>query len=240
MVYHPYRVWNMGSDEYTDDDTFCPTTGFIPSRLTDVLRYGSFGTCGMALRRSVAQQVFPIPTVLTIYADTYLVLLMIFLAPVAAIPEHLTIYRHHNGNSTAFREGDRERLRQRWHCYQQGVAEARAWLQRNGHDLSRPEPTAYFRRHQLTAENFRFLSEGAGRLELYRHLKAEIEVFQPLWSGRYRFYRHMLACAALLLGYDRFARLQAKYRGAFPAMRFRRNVFPHAARERTTGSLGGQ
>jgi glycosyltransferase involved in cell wall biosynthesis len=240
MVYYPYRVWNTQSDEYTDDDTFCPITGFVPSRVTDVLRYGSFGTSCIALRRSVAQKVFPIPTVLTIYADTYLVLLMIFLAPVAAIPEHLTIYRLHTGNLTAFRQGDRERLRQRWHCYEQGVAEARAWLQRNGYDLNQPESTAYFRRHQLTAENFRFLSEGAGRRELYRHLEAEIEVFRPLWSGRYRFYRHMLACAALLLGYERFARLQAKYRGAVPALRLREYVFPHAARERSAGSVSGR
>jgi glycosyltransferase involved in cell wall biosynthesis len=229
MVYNPYRFWNTQSNTYTDDTTFYPISGYVPARVTDVLHYGCFGTSCMALRRAMTQELFPIPTVLKVYADTYLILLMIFLAPVAAIPEHLTVYRHHGGNSTAFRGGDPERLRQRWYCYERGVAEARAWLERKGHDLHLPAPAAHFRRHELVAEEFRFLYEGAERWQLYCHLKSGIELFRPLWSVRYRIYRHLLASAGFLMGYDRFTQLRANYRGAPGALRLRDLAFPNAA-----------
>ena len=237
VVYHPYRVWNTDSNQCTDDPSFHPISGYVPECLANVLRYGGFGTCGMALRRALTQKAFPIPTALTIYADTYLVVISMFLAPVAAIPEHLTIYRHHGGNSTAFDEGDRDRRRRRWYCYERGVAEARAWLERNGHDLGLPATVAYFRRHELVAEEFRFLYEGAGRRQLYNHLKSQIELFSPLWSAKYRIYRRFLASAGFLIGYHGFALLQAAYRGAPGALRLRELAFPSAAAERSTHSM---
>ena len=237
VVYHPYRYWNTDSNQCTEDPSFHPISGYVPEYLANVLRYGGFGTCSMALRRALTQKAFPIPTALTIYADTYLVVISMFLAPVAAIPEHLTVYRHHGGNATAFGEGDRDRRRRRWRCYEHGVAEAREWLERNGHDLGLPATAAYFRRHELIAQEFRFLYEGAGRRQLYRHLKSETDVFRPLWSAKHRIYRHFLEVAAFLMGYDRYTQLKSSYRGSSIAQRLRGLALPTAAAERSTHSL---
>jgi glycosyltransferase involved in cell wall biosynthesis len=230
MVYHPYRVWNMEQNAYWDDAGFKAITGYIPKRVEDVLRYGSFGTCGMALRRDALRQVLPIPEDLRIYADTFLVLVMIFLGPVAAINECLTIYRHHGGNSTAFRAGSEDRLRRRWQHYKRGVDEARAWLTRNGFDVKTPAAAAYFKRHELTAEMFRFNAEGASRAELYRYLRREMRLFRPLWAPRYRFYRTLLAMAAYAAGYEKYMAWRAAYRETQSLQSLRRLLFPHQTR----------
>jgi glycosyltransferase involved in cell wall biosynthesis len=240
MVYHPYRVWNTESNEYSDDATFAPITGYVPEQPINFLRYGSFGTCGMALRRAAAERVLPIPEGLRIYADTYLVLLMIFVAPVAAVNEHLTVYRHHGGNSTAFRGQDVERTRQRWLNYQRGVEEARAWLQRNGFDVEQPGTAAYLQRHELTAEKMGFLAEGVTRRRFLAHLQRELQVLGPLWPGRYRFYRKLLAGAAYVLGYERYMSWQESYRHAGSALRLREWFFPSAASARRAASGGAR
>jgi hypothetical protein len=240
MVYHPYRVWNMASNEYSDDASFTPLSGYLPDRPLNLLRYGSFGTCGMALRRAAAEKVFPIPEDMRIYADTYLVLLMIFVAPVAAVNEHFTVYRHHGGNSTAFRGQDVERAQQRWRNYQRGVEEARAWLKGNGYDVEQPGTASYLERHELMAEQLRFMAEGATRGKLHAHLRRELRVLGPLWSRRYRLYRELLAGAAYVLGYERYMNWQESYRRAGPALRLREWFFPSAARERRAASGGAR
>jgi len=231
MVYHPYTVWDPERNISADDRSFRAIHGFIPECVTHVLQYGSFGTCGMALRREAVAKVLPVPEELRIYADTFLVLVMIFVAPVAAVNECLTIYRHHGGNSTAFQQGSDDRLRRRWQCYQRGVNAARTWVAQQGHDLSQPATAAYFERHALTAEMFRFNAEGASRAELYCYLRREIALFRPIWSGRYCFYRQVLALAAFAMGYEKYVAMRGAYREGDALQALRRRVFPHQASE---------
>jgi glycosyltransferase involved in cell wall biosynthesis len=58
-------------------------------------------TSGLAFRRDVAREIFPIPAVFRRAADAYLFRLAQFLTPVTCLQEFLSLYRVHGANVTA-------------------------------------------------------------------------------------------------------------------------------------------
>src|SRR4029077_10423834 len=78
-------------------------------RVTDdrraLLQYPMVGTSCLAFRRESLEQLLPVPEVLRSQADAYLTALIIFVAPVAALPEFLGKYRLHGANLFQVSEG---------------------------------------------------------------------------------------------------------------------------------------
>src|SRR5262249_34605819 len=97
MVYHPLReIRSDGcSSSPLTPDGFQPLSGFIPDRVVDLLSYQMYPTSGLIFRKSVIEKLLPIPEALTIQPDAYLAGLIIFVAPVAAIPDALAAFRLH-------------------------------------------------------------------------------------------------------------------------------------------------
>jgi glycosyltransferase involved in cell wall biosynthesis len=58
-------------------------------------------TSGLAFRRDVAREVFPIPAIFRRAADAYLFRLAQFLTPITCLQEFLSLYRIHGANVTA-------------------------------------------------------------------------------------------------------------------------------------------
>ncbi len=225
MVYHPYQNWDMVRGRSEDEPGFYPISGRVPESVSDLLRYGNFGTCGMALRREAVAQILPIPEALRIYADTYLVYLIIFVAPVAGIPTALTRYRHHGENLAAFGAQDARRMRQRFQCYQTALQEIRAALVRRGYDVTRPDLAAFLKRHELVAEMFQFRAEAPGRRAFYQHLKSFHELYGPLWTTRYRAFRSLVALLGAALGYRAYEAARDFYRESRSLLDFREWAF---------------
>jgi glycosyltransferase involved in cell wall biosynthesis len=213
LVYHPYQIWDPVKGLCFNTE-FHPVSGFVPDRLADLLTYGDFGTCGMALRKAALQRILPVPETLAVYADLYIVCLMIFVAPVAARAEHLTRYRQHENNLTSFTSADRARQQRRWNCYAEGMAQVRAWLARNGFDAGKPEIAAFLRHQELGGIAMRFELDPPGRAAYFRYLREHARVHRTLWTPGYRAFQWTTSLAALALGYRRYEALRAKYRGA--------------------------
>jgi glycosyltransferase involved in cell wall biosynthesis len=228
-VYHPYIYWDSQAGIETPDTHFTPLGGWIPGRLEDMLRYGAFGTCGMALRRSVARRLLPVPEDLVIYADTYIVGVLPFIAPLASTPECLTKYRHHGDNLASFAALDFARAARRSTCYAAAVRAIRGWLERNAL-LDAPGVPLYLRRHALVEQMLRFLAEPPGRAEFFRYLRERERVYAPLRPPAYRFFQSLTSCAGFLLGYRGFEWLRSTYAAAPSLRSLRGRLFPHAHR----------
>jgi glycosyltransferase involved in cell wall biosynthesis len=96
MVYHRVHLWN-GTADISEDPYFIPVSGRVPENRRALLQYPMVGTSCLAFRRE-AQKLLPVPEPLRFQAHAYLAALVIFVAPVAAVPEFLGKYRLHGAN----------------------------------------------------------------------------------------------------------------------------------------------
>lgn len=225
MVYHPFEHWDVQRNVIEKDMHFPAASGNVPEMPDGLLRYGDLSTSGLAFRKAALEKLLPIPERLKILADSYLGYLIIFVAPVAAVREHLTRYRIHGANLFSHGGEEEARVRQRWECWSAAVEEIKHWLARNGWDLQRPDIAAYVRRYELVAWRFRFDLEPPGRKEFYDYLRAHDALYRPLQRPGYRAFRMAMAGAAFVLGYGPFERLRNVYRGAGGA-KMREAVLP--------------
>src|SRR5713101_8988581 len=97
MVYHRVHLWN-GTHEISGDTYFVPVSGRVPENRRALLQYPMMATSCLAFRREALQKLSPVPESLRFQADAYLTALVIFVAPVAAVPEVLGKYRLHGAN----------------------------------------------------------------------------------------------------------------------------------------------
>lgn len=226
VVCHPCVTWHSDDGLEMDDQTFHPVRGKMPLSQVDLLRYGDYGTWGMTLRREAARELFPIPENLQIYADSYIVLLAIFVGKVVGVKECLTKYRYHASNLASFRQVDAARAKRRWECYSSAVEEGKKWLVRHGEDLNRPDVAALIKRHILVEQTLRYYWEPPGRRAFFQHLQEHNRIYAPLWTQRYRMYRHALSCAAFAFGYRRFTALKGAYARCSLPSALRGRLFP--------------
>jgi glycosyltransferase involved in cell wall biosynthesis len=226
VVCHPYITWLSERNLELEDQSFHPICGKMPLGRVDLLRYGDYGTCGMALRREAASALFPLPDGLEIYADTYIVFLAIFVGKVVGVKECLTKYRYHNSNLASFRQPDAAKAKRRWASYARAIEEARKWLDVHNYDLGRPDVAAYVKRHDLVSQMLRFYWETPGRREYFRYLRDSQKLYRPLWTHRYAAFRALLCFAGLVLGYDGMILLQQRYRRAEVPLQLRRSLIP--------------
>ena len=226
VVCHPGFGWISDRNIEIEDLAFHPIRGKMPLGQEDLLRYGDYGTWGMALRRETASALFPLPAGLEIYADTYLVFLAIFVGKVVGLKECLTKYRYHSSNLASFREQNAAKAKRRWACYSKAVEEARNWLVGHKYDLGRSDVAAYLKRHELVEHMLRYYCEPPGRAEYFRHLRDFQKLYRPLWTLRYRAFRTLLSFAGFALGYRGLARVQESYRRSQAPRQLRRELFP--------------
>jgi glycosyltransferase involved in cell wall biosynthesis len=225
LVFHPYQIWDPERGTCWNTE-FHAVSGDVTASLAGLLTYGDFGTCGMAVRKSVVQKLLPIPEGLVVYADLYLVCLIIFLAPVAARAEHLTRYRQHAQNLTSFNAADRARQERRWSCYAHGIEQVKAWLAAHGYDLNKPDIAAFLTHQELAGREMRFLLESPNRREYFRFLREHAAVHRCLWTPSYRMFQRATSLLALALGYRRYESLRHVYRGVAPLLRARQAIMP--------------
>jgi glycosyltransferase involved in cell wall biosynthesis len=226
VVCHPCVTWHSDEELEMEDQTFHPIRGMMPLAQEDLLRYGDYGTWGMTLRREAAGELFPIPENLHIYADSYIVLLAVFAGKVVGVKECLTKYRYHASNLASFRQPDATKAKRRWACYSSAVQEGKKWLVRHGEDLNRPDVAALIKRHDLVEQMLRYSWEPPGRLTFFRHLQEHNRIYAPLWTQRYRIFRHALSLAGFALGYKRFTSLNGAYAKHSLPLALRGRLFP--------------
>jgi hypothetical protein len=146
---------------------------------------------------------------LILEADAALAALIIFLAPVVAIPEPLGMYRIHGANLfyESSQQPDRQRLARRIAMLKIVREEIDRWLLGRGHDLSQPQILAFRRRWKLLYETETFRMHPPTRARFFLHLVRTMACMNPCLNARSQAVNVLNAAGALLLGYRHYTRL---------------------------------
>jgi glycosyltransferase involved in cell wall biosynthesis len=208
LVYHPFRELRMDTGEWRDGD-FNAVSGDVAANEGQILLYTACQTSGLTFRTELVRKIFPLNEGLRIQADGILAAMIIFLAPVVAVPAPLAVYRIHGSNlyyqSTA--EVDPQRQRRRIETFQVFLQEMDRWLTEHGFDLRRREILAFRTRWKLVYETEEFLLEEPGRLRFFWHLVRAMENMNPCLTWRIQAVNAINAMGSLFVGYKRYGML---------------------------------
>ena len=202
MVYHRVHLWN-GTEEISEDTYFIPVSGRVPEDRRALLQYPMAGTSCLAFRREALQKLLPVPESLRFQADAYLTALVIFVAPVAAMPEFLGKYRLHGANlfQTNAERISRSQIERRMAMREALLGEIQNWLKEHGWDTDSPDIRAYLKQWANAQESDGFALRAPNPWKYFRHLVDFPRTYGEIMTRRHRAYSYLRAFAALFLGY---------------------------------------
>lgn len=203
MVYNRTYLWR-GAEETSEDTYFIPVSGSVSESRRALLQYPMVGTSCLAFKRNALKELLPIPEALRSQADAYLTALIIFVAPVAALPEFLGKYRLHGANLFQMNE-DRVSRSQVEHRMAMRVAllsSIQEWLGSHRRETNSPEIHAYLKQWTKAQERDGFALSVPSRWKYFKHLVEFPQIYGEIMTGRHRANSYLRAFAALFLGYD--------------------------------------
>jgi len=201
MVYHRVHLWS-GASDISEDTYFIPVSGRVTESRRSLLQYPMVGTSCLAFRREALDKLLPMPESLRFQADAYLTALVIFVAPVAAVPVFLGKYRVHGTNlfQGSAERVSRGQIERRMATREALLGEIRNWLQRHGENTDAPDIRAYLKQWVKAQESDGFALEAPGRWKYFRHLLDFPRTYGEIMTARHRAYSYLRAFAALFLG----------------------------------------
>lgn len=214
LCYHPMVYVNERVGQVLSHSGFNAISGDVLSCLEKTLLYGSISTSSMALRREFVAPIFPIPKSMRIYADSYLAYLAIFLGPVVAVPDALTLYRMHETNLASLKQPSPEKLAQRAHSFENARQAMHAWLCDHNVQIT-SEGRVFLKRQELVSAMLAHAYQPPSRKAYAAYWREFNRLYAPVWSRSYRAFRILIPLAARVLGYQGFASLQRAYAGSF-------------------------
>jgi glycosyltransferase involved in cell wall biosynthesis len=205
MIYHRLLELNTETGD-AKKSLFVAHCGYLPEKPAEFTRYFPYPTSCVAFRRSILQQVLPIPEKLRVQADGYLGATMVFAAPILGIDECLGIYRIHGKNlyHGADENLSPSRRQERIDNRQVIIDGARQWLTPRANLLNRNEILNFLHRWELYQDNDRFALEAPGRLRFFRHLMLYNRCYGSRIGRRLRLVNCINAFASLVTGYKYF------------------------------------
>jgi glycosyltransferase involved in cell wall biosynthesis len=232
MVYHSLLELQMDSGTLHQTE-LVRVSGFIVHDKSKLLAYVPYPTSCLAFRRSLVQQILPIPESITIQADTYFTLLMPLLAPILAIPEALTVYRVHGHNlfHAQGRPLSPERRKRQFEMFMNVLQEVRAWTNAHSQQVDPVQAKLFLSRWPLIWQEDYFRACPPGRWQFFYSLVRQNFVYRSQQTWRAAIFNHLSAVAALFYGYAHAQR--------FHEWRSRTIEMFHSILNRLTGLLGG-
>lgn len=202
LVYHGFREFVQETAEWIDGG-FSEVSGRLTGDRRRLLQYTAAQTSGLTFRTEVVRRILPLSEKLTTQADGLLAALVVFLAPVVAIPERLAVYRIHGKNLYFQGPGavDRERQERRVKVSRDLLAEMDEWLRREGFDLREQATLAFRRRWKLVLERDEFVLNPPGRLRFFWHKVRAMHTMDPCLNWKIQLENASDAIGALLVGY---------------------------------------
>ena len=199
-VYDQPLVWDSEKDSIASGG-YPIQSGRIADSKTALLSHWMVPASSLAFRRSALTSILPIPEVLRTQADAYLSGLIIFLGPIAGIPESLTKYRIHGQNLFAG-PLTAEKISHRIEMRENLVALLKAWLSGHGRRPDSPLLGGYFQQWQFAQEVDRFVLQAPSRLQFLSHQYRRLRTYREIMSSGERNLARLRAAAGLLLGYS--------------------------------------
>ena len=208
LVYHPFQEFREETGEWREGQ-FNAVSGNIQKDKKQILQYTATQTSGLAFRARLLRELLPLNEAMTIQPDGLLAALIIFLAPVVAIPQPLAVYRIHGANLyfQSKREIDKDRQMRRIATLRVILSEMDEWLRAHGFDLKQREILAFRKRWQLLYEREEFLFEKPNRMRFFLHLVRSMSLMNPCLNAKIQMVNVMNAAGCLLFGYDNYDQL---------------------------------
>ena len=213
LVYHGFREYVEARGEWRDGD-FSPVSGRPLGDREQMLRYLAAQTSGLTFGMKELRRLLPMSERLTTQADALLSALIVFFAPVVALPEPLAVYRIH-GKNLYFQEAgsvDRERQERRALVSRCLIEEMDEWLRRQGFDVREKSTLAFRRRWKLVLERDEFVLEPPGRWKFFLHQVRAMHTMGPCLNWKIQVGNAIKASRALLVGYGSGPRVPSKSR----------------------------
>ena len=207
MIYHGLRQFDSREGRLWDAQAAL-ISGFLPAKARDLLRYTWFPTSFLAFRRSALDLLLPIPECLTIQADAHLSALIVFVAPIVALPDYLAVYRVHGSNLFAGNgPADPVRCELRARTRKALIGGMKRWLYERAYDLARPDLQMLIKQWEVAQEEESFLLHRPNRWRLSRHFMRYARYFGPQLSWRHRTATYLNAAGSLVVGYENLHKL---------------------------------
>jgi glycosyltransferase involved in cell wall biosynthesis len=210
MVYHGLRQLNSHEGRIWDARA-AKVSGFLPAKTRDLLRYTWFPTSFLAFRRSALDLLLPIPESLTIQADAHLSALIVFVAPIVALPDFLAVYRVHGANLFADggRTTDPVRCELRARTRKALIDGMKRWLRERSYDLTRQDLQMLMKQWEVAQEEESFLLHPPNRWHISRHFMRYAHYYGPQLGWRHRGVTYLNAAGSLVVGYKNVHKLDS-------------------------------
>jgi glycosyltransferase involved in cell wall biosynthesis len=214
MVHHRIKELDTRTGEFRDG-LFIPLNGNLAATRESILAFNPTSMSSLAFRKSILDQILPIPEAITIQADGYIQALALFLAPVAAIDEALGVYRFHGSNlyflshAEIDKDKDKERRSLRAVTLRAIIDGLREWFRSHDYDLAQPAVHATLSRWTTLLEREEFAVAPPGRVRFLRHLLETNRNHFHMMTWRLRLINYFNAVGSLVVGYEHFDRLDA-------------------------------
>lgn len=176
-------------------------SGDISSSLDMLLRHRAFPTSCLAFRRSTLDRLLPISEAARMHGDAFLALLAVFVAPIVALPEVLTIYRVHTNNAYAFAQKTAESQERDSSMRKLLVDEMGVWLRGNGFQTRTGMIRKFLDQWLIYQQVVEFSIAPPTRLQWCSHLLRYNRTYRTRQSWKLTVLNYLSAIAALVWGY---------------------------------------
>jgi glycosyltransferase involved in cell wall biosynthesis len=168
-----------------------------------------FGTSRMTIRKSVLNQILPVPEELTIEADEYIFTLAPAIAPAMILNEPLCYYGIHSGNLFQFGTFEPVKARRKMNVLDVLMREVPPKLREFG--ATEEISNTLFRGARVEAGRIRLSLDGGSPLEVFSLERAAFDAAYHSVTWRYQFFRAFVLLQTLLLPPRVFYRLRRWY-----------------------------
>jgi glycosyltransferase involved in cell wall biosynthesis len=167
------------------------------------------GTSRLAVRKTVLEQILPVPEALVIEADEYIATLAVAISGAIIIPRPLTNYRYHAGNLFQYSTHDKKKTRRKMEVLaalvQNLPPKLGEWkVQEDVIDM-------LFRGRRVEVERMRLSLDGGSPLRTFTVERAAYEITYQNVTRRHRLFHFLVLMQALLLPPRIFYRLRRLY-----------------------------
>jgi glycosyltransferase involved in cell wall biosynthesis len=201
MVYHKYVYWDSRDNSVWDPGYVTEVSGDVLADRRKLLTYSTAPTSSLAFRRDAFQPLTRIPLDRAFTYDLFLTSAILFLGPVACVPEVLTRQRIHGRNRwVCGKDGpDEATLRRRIARWEAAMEIIRDWLRANAPRSTRPQARILLRRWRLFQDSQELLLE-RGKLRPFLHRARRNMTYGPIMTRTHLAYEWTHALFELIIG----------------------------------------
>ena len=202
MVYHRYIFWDCRDNTVWEPNDPSDVSGDILADRRKLLTYWAPPMSSLTFRRDAFQRLTNIPPGRAFTYDLFLASAILFVGPVAYVPQVLTKNRVHGSNRwVAGQNGPTPAtLKRRIARRGEAINILRGWIWANAPKSLRPPARILLRSHRLAQIADESLLNPPGRLRIFKNEARQILTYGAVMTPAHRSYRWARAFGVLVVG----------------------------------------